>query len=284
MSEQLKRIIESTTDLPSMPDVAFDVMRAVDSAESNAQSIANVLARDPSLAARVLRLANSAYYGMPKGVGSIREAIVILGMRTVKSLALVAATFPWLQKAMRGKGINPDHLWEHSLSTAFVARGIARATGTTNPELAFCSGVLHNLGIVILCSQKEADLVALAKLQSEPKDSFDSVEKASFGFDHAELGAALIELWNLPESFANAVRFHHNPDAADKDAVLADVLHIADHYVRTQGMHEGIGEIEFRFSENSLRRLGLEEETLDSICDSAMAEYRASSSMMKRAA
>lgn len=267
-----------------MPDVAFDVMRAVDSAESNAQSIANVLSRDPSLAARVLRLANSAYYGMPKGVGSIREAIVILGMRTVKSLALVAATFPWLQKAMRGKGINPDFLWEHSLATAFVARGLARASGSANPETAFCIGVLHNLGIVILCSQKESDLAALAKNQVAPLPSFDDVEKGAFGFDHAELGAALIETWNLPESFANAVKFHHHPDTADKDGVLADVLHVADHYVRKQGLHEGIGEIEFRFSENSLQRLGLEQEIYESVADSAFAEYKASSGQMKRAA
>ncbi len=96
MSEQLNQLIRQTTELPSMPEVAFEVMRVADLTDSSAITVAATLARDPSLSVRILRLANSAFYGMSREVTSISDAVVVLGMRTVKSLSLVAASFPWL--------------------------------------------------------------------------------------------------------------------------------------------------------------------------------------------
>jgi putative nucleotidyltransferase with HDIG domain len=284
VSSKLKEIIEKIADLPSMPDVAFEVMREVDNPTANALTVSNVLARDPSLSARVLQLANSAYYGMPREVASIRGAIVLLGMRTVKSLSLVAATFPWLQKAMQGKGVDPDYLWNHSLAVAFFSRAIARATGTVNPEQAFCIGVLHNLGIVVLCTLKEADVLALAQMQDGSDTPFTIVEESAFGFNHADLGAALVESWNLPEAYSDAIRHHHNPDLATRNVMFADILHLADTLVRNADINEGLGNLVFQVSEHSASRLGLEPDVIEQVAESAFLELNGSGKIFQQVA
>ena len=284
MSEQLDQLIRQTTELPSMPEVAFEVMRVADLADSSAITVAATLARDPSLSVRVLRLANSAFYGMSREVYSISDAVVVLGMRTVKSLSLVAASFPWLHKALDGKGINPTFLWNHSLTTACMVRGMASKKGMQDAELPFCIALLHDIGTVVFAVWKEnafSNLVSRAENEQRP---LDAIERETYGFDHAEVGAELCDVWNLPKVYGNAIRSHHQPSLPETPNQLADLIHVADFMVRERGINEGaFGQIYQRDLE-AFERVGFSDEELNEVLDSAILECEDLQGSVKKAA
>jgi putative nucleotidyltransferase with HDIG domain len=278
---QLKELINNTPDLPSMPEVAFEVIRVADLSDSTAIHVAQTLAQDPSLSARVLRLSNSSFYGMSRDVASIQDAVILLGMRTIKSLALVAASFPWLQKALNGKGLNPDLLWQHSLVCALISKDLAKKSELVDSELAFCVGLLHDLGQVVLCLWNEGDsevenleeLIGLAP-------TFDAAEREKYGYDHAEVGGALASAWNLPEVYCDAIQHHHRPSELSPTRPLADIIHVADILTRRLGLNEGISGVVFDRDEAAFERLGLDEDTLIEISRVAQENLNASSRSM----
>ena len=138
----LDDIVSRTSDLPTFSSAALEVMRLADSSTSKAEDIANLLAQDQALSVRVLRLSNSAYYGVSKTVTNLTEGVVVLSMRTVKNLAMVAATYPWMSKPVEGYGLGPMQLWNHSFGTALGAQTVAKLCGKCDPQLAFTAGLL----------------------------------------------------------------------------------------------------------------------------------------------
>ncbi len=272
MSEQLNQLIRQTTELPSMPEVAFEVMRVADLADSSAITVAATLARDPSLSVRILRLANSAFYGMSREVTSISDAVVVLGMRTVKSLSLVAASFPWLHKALDGKGINPTLLWNHSLTTAYMVRGMASRKGMQDAELPFCIALLHDIGTVVFAVWKENAFSNLVTRAEDEQRPLDAIERETYGFDHAEVGAELCDVWNLPKVYGSAIRYHHQPSLPETPDQLADLIHVADFMVRERGINEGaFGQI-YQRDLGAFERVGFSDEVLNELLDSAIAQ------------
>ncbi|MEI7986897.1 MAG: HDOD domain-containing protein [Armatimonadota bacterium] len=268
----IKDIIRKASDLPSMPEVAFEVIRIADQAESSALKVANTLSRDPSLSARVLRLANSAFYGMSQEVSSVQDSVIVLGMRTTKSLSLVAASFPWLHIALKGKGLKPELLWNHCISCAHFSKTIAKKIDGVDAELAFCIALLHDMGTVALYLTLEAEFNQLIRAAKESEVPFDQMERELLSFDHAELGAALAESWNLPKIYSQAIRYHHRPSVLEESDTLADILHVADILVRTRGISEGLDGAFYLRDEGAFERLGFEEELLEEWLDETLAK------------
>jgi putative nucleotidyltransferase with HDIG domain len=268
----IKDIIRKASDLPSMPEVAFEVIRIADQAESSALKVANTLSRDPSLSARVLRLANSAFYGMSREVSSVQDSVIVLGMRTTKSLSLVAASFPWLHIALKGKGLKPELLWNHCISCAHFSKDIAKKLNGVDAELAFCIALLHDMGTVALYLTLETEFNQLIKAAKESEVPFDQMERDLLSFDHAELGAALAESWNLPKIYAQAIRYHHRPSMLEESDTLADILHVADILVRSRGISEGLDGAFYLRDEGAFERLGFEQELLEEWLDQTLAK------------
>jgi putative nucleotidyltransferase with HDIG domain len=265
-------IIRKASDLPSMPDVAFEVIRIADQAESSAVKVANTLSKDPSLSARVLRLANSAFYGMSREVSSVQESVVVLGMRTTKSLSLIAASFPWLHLALKGKGLKPELLWDHCISTAHFSKLLATKVENIDPELAFCIALLHDMGTVALyltCETEFNQLIEEAKTSDKP---FDELERIKMGFDHAELGAALAESWNLPKVYSKTIKYHHRPSEKEDPDTLTDIIHVADILVRGRGITEGLEGAFYWQDDAAFERLGFEQEQLEEWLTESLAK------------
>ena len=268
----IKDIIRKASDLPSMPEVAFEVIRIADQAESSALKVANTLSRDPSLSARVLRLANSAFYGMSREVSSVQDSVIVLGMRTTKSLSLVAASFPWLHIALKGKGLKPELLWNHCISCAHFSKTIAKKLDGVDAELAFCIALLHDMGTVALYLTLETEFNQLIRAAKESEVPFDQMERELLSFDHAELGAALAESWNLPKIYSQAIRYHHRPSVLEESDTLADILHVADILVRSRGISEGLDGAFYLRDEGAFERLGFEQELLEEWLDETLAK------------
>lgn len=270
----IDEILETTPDLPSISAAALVVMREADSPTSSARSVAEQISQDPALAARVLRLANSAFYGLPRQVCDIQEAVVVLGMRTVRHLAIVASTYTWLSKPLKGYGLGPKELWSHSFSVAVGAQMISKESSKADVDQAFTAGLLHNVGKVVLSAWLQDRFVPILKAAEFESMPFDEIERKTLGFDHAETGARLAERWNLPEPIVAAIRFHHTADNASSHQGIVDCVHVADCLASTLGIGIGPDAMRYETSQAAWMRLGMDYSGSDHILESLDEHHR----------
>lgn len=263
----LEEILQRTTDLPSIPAAALAVLREAESSSSSAHTIAAKLAADQGLAVRVLRLANSAFYGLPRQVMSVQEAVVVLGTRTIRHLCLVAATYPWLSKPLPGYELGPEQLFIHALAVATGSELIADQTSKIQRDDAFTVGLLHNLGKVALSAWLENKLQGVQTIAEYEKLAFDQAERRIFGYDHAEIGAALADRWNLPKTLVLAIRYHHKPQDNGAPRPLVDAIHVGDFLAMSLGFGVGGDGLQYEFDVTSLDRLGLTSRDLDDLAN-----------------
>jgi putative nucleotidyltransferase with HDIG domain len=235
--------------------------------------MARALGSDPALAAQVLRLANSAFYGMPRRVGSVPQAVLILGTQAVRNLALVASTFPWLNRPIPGYALGPGQLWAHALGTAVGSALAAERSRRANPDLAFTAGLLHDLGKIAMSVWLERKLPALLRIAEIEGKPFDAVERRVLGYDHTQVGAHLGERWNLPSELVDAMRWHHRPDEAPVPSPLVDCVHVADYLSMAMGLGIGGDGLRYELSENALIRLSIGFEDLTVLAEEFVDRY-----------
>ncbi|MCW5937119.1 MAG: HDOD domain-containing protein [Fimbriimonadaceae bacterium] len=269
----LEDIVKRTPDLPSLPAAAMKVMREADSSTSNARSIANILAQDQALTARVLRLANSAYYGLQRKVSNLQESVVVLGMRCVRNLCMVAATYPWMSRKLDGYNLGPKELWTHSFGTALGAQLAAQECKKCDPDLAFTAGLLHDIGKVALSVWLENKSNLIAEYSAKANVPFDEAERKILGYDHTEVGEHLGRQWNLPDEIVSAIRYHHEPDECPEPSALVDCVHVGNFLTLTMGFGLGGDGLLYRVCEGSFERLGLKPDDLDALADTFVVGY-----------
>lgn len=271
----IEDIVSKTPDLPSVPATAIRVMQETQRAEANAASVARILTTDQAISARVLRLANSAYYGLSRRVNDLQESVVVLGMRTVKNLATVASTYPWMKKPLSGYNLGPEEMWRHSFGTAVGAQITAQASGKCSPDVAFTAGLLHDLGKTALSIWLESKIGAIKLYATREQIPFDAAERKILGYDHCQVGAYMARHWNLPEEIENAALYHHRPDASPDPSPITDCVHLGDYLTTTMGFGLGGDGLHYEFSTKSLERLGLSESDLDKLTDDFVEGYEA---------
>ncbi|MEQ1932904.1 MAG: HDOD domain-containing protein [Fimbriimonadaceae bacterium] len=262
---KIEEIVSKTKDLPTIPAAALAVMRESESATCSAASIAKHIMQDQGLSARILRLANSAFYGLNRQVTTPQDAVVILGIRTVRNLAMVAASYPWMSKPIKGYVLGPKEMWAHGLGVAVGAQMIATRTKKACPDLTFISGLLHDLGKVALAIWLEARSQTMLKLAVQENLTFDEVERKILGFDHCDVGGYLAEQWNLPSSLGRAMRYHHNPLAMETPDHSVECIHIGDYMAMAVGLGIGVDGLRYELQYECLESLGLSESEFEEI-------------------
>ncbi|MFY9234450.1 MAG: HDOD domain-containing protein [Fimbriimonadaceae bacterium] len=261
----LEDIVQKTPDLPTIPAAALAVMRETESATGSANSVAHHLATDQALTARVLRLSNSAYYGLQRQVMDLQEAVVVLGMRSVRNLAMVAATYPWLSKPLKGYGLGPQEMWTHAFGVAVGAQLLAKKARLKDTDSMFTAGLVHNMGKVALSIWLENKIHAMLALATRDNLTFDQVEKKLLGYDHAEVGAYMADRWNLPKPLIEAIQYHHEPNSCPEPNLIVDCVHVADFLTMSMGYGLGGDGLRYDFQEEALQRIGLEASAFDEI-------------------
>ena len=232
----LERLLHSVVDLPSLSEVAVRVARMADDPDVSADSVGRVVATDQALTARVLRMANSAYYGVARRVSTVPEAVMILGLRTIRTLTMAASIYPMVSRGLPGYALGRGDLWRHSIGAALCAQALARRARPTSHVIgpvvadeAFVAGLLHDIGKMALSIHLKDHLGTTRQKALADNVPFVVAERAVLGFDHAQAGAAMSEKWNLPASLVQAIAFHHDPLRASHGNVgLACVTHLAD--------------------------------------------------------
>jgi len=210
MATSLETYLEKAAkDLPAMPLVAGQIVKAIDDENSSVDDIRTLVEQDPGLAARILRVSNSAYYGFPSEIRSVGHAISLLGGRTVRNLVLGAS----LKGSFRRFGLMEKLLWEHAAIAGPVAAAMAKRYGRgLDADEAFTAALLHDVGKAALAnSHRDEYEKVFARVYNEGV-GFVQAEREGFGFDHAELGSRVAEHWKLPPRLATVIRYHHEPD------------------------------------------------------------------------
>ncbi|MDR7415652.1 MAG: HDOD domain-containing protein [Armatimonadota bacterium] len=254
MSRIPDRILMAFETLKPFPAHVVEAMQLLDDLNTSAEEVASALGRDPVLAARVLRLANSALYLRARRVATLREAVVLVGFAAVRSLLVSAVAYDAFRPGAPGYGLDRVQLWQHSLAVATVARRLA-GSRERDAEAAFVAGLLHDIGKLALSSALQEQYPAVLEAVAGGMD-FVEAERAVLGCDHAQVGAEAARRWNLPDPLITAIAYHHRPDEPE-DPGLADAVHVADALCLMLGVGVGTDQLLHRCSEGALRRLGL---------------------------
>jgi putative nucleotidyltransferase with HDIG domain len=229
--------IERAERLPAAPVVVLKVLELARSDGTSANQVAELVQRDPTLSARLLKLANSAFFGLRGQVDTARRAVVVLGLKTVTSMAMVVWTHT-LSLATKDRTLQAvyQHLFRHGLAVAVLARGLAIRRDPAMREAAFQAGLLHDIGRVALCAELGSQYWEGILDLSRGGCSFaDAVERKRLDFDHAEVGAALMRQWGLPSALIEAAAAHHTPPDELADDVIGGAVAFGNLLARRQG-------------------------------------------------
>lgn len=220
-------VLKGVRNLPSLPTVVIELLQTMDNDDADTRQLATKLARDQALAAKVLRMANSSFYGLQGKVASIGDAIVVLGLNGLRTLATAAAVTDVFAKnaANSEHGYDLRTFWRHSIAVALCAKAIARQQ-RMNEGSAFTAGLLHDIGRLALASAFPQHLAAVAQERIAAGDCWLFAERRVLGLDHAEIGQMLTEHWRFPPTLSRAIGTHHAPDTQEE--LLATVIQIAD--------------------------------------------------------
>ena len=214
MNRELLDQVINCPRLPSLPTIALEVLELARQKDINFKQIAETISNDPALSSKILRTVNSSYYGLSKSVSTISHALVILGLNSVKTLALGFTLVGSLRNSS-GDELDLSEFWKRSVFAAVGARTIARDLNMLEHEEAFLAGLLQDLGVMAMMQTLGAQYVDVFE-QAPDHDRLHEVEEAALDLPHPEVGAALAEKWNLPPILVAPIRYHADPDAAPK--------------------------------------------------------------------
>ncbi|MEN3185126.1 MAG: HDOD domain-containing protein [Atribacterota bacterium] len=259
----LSVLVQAVEELPVLPTIVQRVIQLTEDPKSTAKDINNVLSQDQTLTAKVLRLANSAFYGFPRRISTITEATIILGFQTIKSIVIAATVSEILKKSLPGYALEQGELWKHSQTSAIAARMLARETKFPRLEVAYTAALLHDIGKLVLNTYlSDTYQEVLEKVEGEHL-TFTQAEEAVLGFNHAQVGAKICEKWNLPAELVETIAFHHEPERATITPKLVAITHIADFISVSIGIGMGIDGFFYGISPEAVTLLGINETLID---------------------
>ena len=238
-SQELQDKISEITNLPTLPSVAARLMKIVNDPITSSTDVAFVVGQDLSLSAKVLRLANSAFYGMPRTITNINNAVVILGLRVINTMVLSITVFDMFPDDKKKALFNRDAFWKHSLACGLICKILASRTKKFvlfDPEEAFCAGLLHDVGKVAMEQYLHDDFrkaLAFAK-----KNTISSVEaeQRTLGYTHADVADWLTAAWELPVELHAPLVYHHKPSETTSCADAVALCHYADFLCYQSGL------------------------------------------------
>lgn len=256
--DDIRRRLDACPKLASLESINRALTSLVNSEASLTSQIADIIRRDPSLSARLLRMVNSVYFGLSANVSSIEEAVFFLGLRQIRELSRATPVIEDLARLQSSTRFEPDlwkSLWSHSIGTAILTREIlASAPITVDDETDYLVGLLHNLGKIIMAYSFPEELMTVATTPLKTPQEVCALERELIGWDHAQIGGYYLERHHLTEEIVFAVRYHNNPEQAPRQQIFAAAVQVADHLVRHSGIASGFEQVE-TVSEESWQNL-----------------------------
>lgn len=257
-AELKSQILEGVKDLAPMPQVAQKARKILADEESSFKDLAAVIETDQAIAARVLKIANSPYYGAGSKITSLQQGAVFLGMKTLQELLTLACASSVLGTELKGYGLESGALWQHALAVASCAQSIAKRKAPELKDDAFSAGLIHDCGKLVLDPHVAQRKALFDRFFETEQGTFLEAERHILGFDHTEIGFDVCEKWNIPSQLSAPVRHHHHPSEAPDD-ILSNIVHAADAVAMMSGLGVGDDGLRYRIDENVMTQLGLDE-------------------------
>jgi putative nucleotidyltransferase with HDIG domain len=238
-NRKLYRIMLEVEAFPGMPATAAKLLPLLDNSDSTASEIESILKYDPGLTANILKLTNSAYFGIPTRISSVKQAIVLLGWKRLLQLVMTICMSPLMKKTVPGYDLPRGELWRHSIAVSVAAEILVKALKISDADEVFTAALLHDVGKLILGGFVKEDLKEIETMVMKGI-TFDVAESMVLGTNHAEIGGQILHKWSFPAELVNAVQWHHDPESCENSCILSDIVHVAN----TLGLMTGFGKVE----------------------------------------
>ncbi|MCH8303680.1 MAG: HDOD domain-containing protein [Candidatus Marinimicrobia bacterium] len=235
----MRERIESIGQLPTFPETATEVVKLVNNTSVSMREVSNVIGQDPSLAAKVLKFVNSAFYGLHQSIASLQLALVMLGMKEIRNIVIGLSVFKTFDNLTHSKIFDKKQFWQHSVSVAQIARAIAQKLSLPMEGEEFTAGLLHDIGKIAFDQYFSEEFEAAWKKSFKQNVPLYQAEKLEIGVTHAEVGAWMASKWNLPIKLVEAIEHHHEPAKAEHGKILVAVVSLADILSRIEGVKFG---------------------------------------------
>jgi putative nucleotidyltransferase with HDIG domain len=270
-NQKVNRIMLEVEAFPGMPATAARLLALVDRAESTAAEIESILKYDPGLTANILKLTNSAYFGIPSQVSSVKQAIVLLGWKRLLQLVITICMSPLMKKNIPGYDLPQGALWRHSIVVSVAAEILVKALKIPDMDEVFTAALLHDVGKLVLGSFIREDLKQIESMVTRGI-ALDVAESMVLGVNHAEIGGRILQKWSFPGELVSAVQWHHDPESCEKNCALSDIVHVAN----TLGLMTGFGYVDEKLVIEPCgpvaERLGLDADNLQAMVEKTLVE------------
>ncbi len=220
-------ILSTVNNIPPVPFIIQEVANLIGNPKTNAAKLGKIISKDQGLVTKILTVANSPLYGIPRRVSTIDFAIVVLGFEQIKNIVIALSMMETL-KVLGDKKFPQKKYWMHSIITAIAAQRIADDLGYQTSGEAFTAGLLHDLGILVIYKIFNNEYKKITDTVKKNKIAYLEAEEKQLGITHQEVGGFLIDKWNLPYSIADVIYNHHNPSLSENYSELASLIHLAD--------------------------------------------------------
>ena len=234
-----KKIIAGIEDLPTLPRTVLKITELVNDPKSSARDLSRIITDDQVLTARLLKLVNSSFYGFPRRISTVTNAIVLLGFDAIRSLLLTTSVFDLFAGRTKKRRRDQEKFWDHSLGCAVGAKVIGNYLRHDKIEELFVSGLLHDIGKIVEMQFLPDEFDRVAELVNKENILMITAENQVLKFNHAEIGKLLAEKWNLPVKLGQIIAHHHRPEYAGSFIMEASIVHLADILCRALNMGYG---------------------------------------------
>jgi HD-like signal output (HDOD) protein len=227
-TQRIKELLAKSPTLPTLPTVVVEIEHMARDPQVGVREMGALVAKDPPLAARVLKIANSAYYGLRERCASTEQASCVLGAKVLRNVVMAAAVMKQFEY-LRGRGIDLESLWKHSVLVGQAATLLGRASGAQlplSPEELYTCGLLHDIGKLVLLDGLGDEYAAVLQRAAREGTPVEICEREALQVDHADVGSMLAVLWGLPTALAGAIQLHHGPaPALERSSVATLITH-----------------------------------------------------------
>jgi putative nucleotidyltransferase with HDIG domain len=227
-AEHYLRRLNAIRELPTMPVVLVRLNGMLQDEDVSTEKLGSLIEADQAISSKILKLVNSAFYGFRSSVSSISHALMILGFNTVRNAAISVAVIDAVRMKERREDFDLTEFWQHSIAVAVAARYLARKIQMKDPDNAFTSGLLHDIGKLVMLQFLPELFDGAWRAARRDGMSFHEAEEKHLPIDHARIGAHLAQMWKFPAALVESIKYHHEPPILVEDAKLLVSLHLAD--------------------------------------------------------
>jgi putative nucleotidyltransferase with HDIG domain len=242
----LEMIIQSSSQLPPFPAVINKALELINQPTSSVQEVVETIQYDQAITADVLRMCNSAQFGLRRPVSSLNEALMYLGFNQLFNIIMSGAVAGTIGQAVSGYDLEAGELWKHSVSSAILSQILTGGLNRPPNPMLFTAALIHDIGKVVLHSHVQHQFQIIKTLVRDQNRSFLEAEKEVLGIDHAELGAIITKNWNFPEEMITAIRFHHTPLSAGAHQEIVYQIYLCDLIAMLTGIGGGIDGLSYQ--------------------------------------